>query len=202
MATESVLCIKRNRLPGRWTEKRSIIQMDLPTFTDVCTSAEYEFVDRKKAESDPSLKQIIPYVVFQTRDLEKTAVYNRQGSEKRLHDLWSIGIGGHINPKDTASSSHTFKEILINGMTREIHEELESLPKGDEPDFLGIISEEETEVGSVHLGAVFRVLTQNPDSYSPGHELFDFYWTKTENLNNLNLELWSTLAIELMAKNG
>lgn len=195
---EAVLCIERSNLPETWVEQISIVPMDLSHFIKKSTAAGFEFVPRAKAETDDSKKQIIPYIILQTDDFKKTAIYNRQGSEQRLHDLWSIGIGGHINPEDNHRQIDSFEKILMAGMNRELNEELEHRPPKDTMDFLGVISEEQTDVGKVHLGAVFRILTGTPEKYFPGSELFQFKWEDTENLGNLNLELWSTLTLKLI----
>lgn len=198
---EQVLCIKRKRLPQAWVQSRSIIPESLDVFIDECTKAGFQFIDRAAAESDPSLKQIIPYVLLQTSDLSRTAVYSRNGSEKRLHDLKSIGIGGHINPVDLKNQSDDFKQILMTGMERELEEEISQRPEESGPQFAGIISEDITDVGKVHLGAVFRILTDQPDQFIPGEELFNFQWMRTEEAAQLNLELWSELALALVSSN-
>jgi len=197
---ESVLCIQRECLPPSWVKAKSIVPMELTTFIDACTLGKFEFINRLKAENSPGLKQVIPYVVIQTSDLSRTAIYNRKGSEKRLHDLWSLGIGGHINPVDQKKGHESFKEVLISGMERELAEELIQKPKSDDTKFCGIISEDITDVGSVHLGAVFQILTKTPEAYIPGSELCRFQWTDTGNLNQLNMELWSELALELISR--
>ena len=196
---ESVLCIKKNLLPASWVCKKSIVPLELDGFIETCCSSGFEFINRSDAEKDVSYKQIIPYIVIQTKDFEKTAIYNRQGSEQRLHDLWSIGIGGHINPIDMETQTTSFLQILIVGMERELQEELDQRPKKDIPLFAGVISEDVTDVGKVHLGAVFRILTNTPEKFLPGSELFQFTWEKTRNLEQLNLELWSKLALKLIS---
>jgi len=196
---ERVLCIHRDRLPAPWVNRKSLVPMGLTTFIEKCTLGGFEFINRQEAEQDPSLKQVIPYIVLQTQSLDQTAVYNRQGNEKRLHDLWSLGIGGHINPIDQESSHASFKDILMSGMERELDEELIKRPASDQAAFAGIISEDITDVGSVHLGAVFRILTQTPESYLPGPELSRFQWADTKALNRLSLELWSELALALIS---
>jgi predicted NUDIX family phosphoesterase len=196
---ETVLCIKRNLLPEPWVQQKSIVPLGFDLFIENCSAAGFEFIHRSVAEEDSSYKQIIPYIVLQTRNLEKTAIYNRQGSEERLHDLWSIGIGGHINPVDREIQNDSFQQILIAGMERELNEELEQRPEGDRPSFIGVISEDITDVGKVHLGAVFRILTTTPENFLPGSELFQFAWEKTKNLEQLNLELWSELALRLIS---
>ena len=195
---ESILCIHRDRLPPSWVGTKSIVPQDIGSFIEKCTLAGFEFIHRREAEKNTDLKQVIPYIVLQTNALDYTAIYNRQGSEKRLHDLWSLGIGGHINPIDQKENQSSFKDILISGMERELTEELIERPM-DPIEFCGIINEEITDVGSVHLGAVFRILTQTPESYLPGPELCRFQWVKTKALNELNMELWSELALALIS---
>ncbi|MBU1341234.1 MAG: phosphoesterase [Proteobacteria bacterium] len=200
MTNETVFCIKRDFLPESWVQKKSVVPMGLDVFIEKCATAGFEFINRLAAEKDPSYKQIIPYIILQTTDFEKTAIYNRQGNEQRLHDLWSIGIGGHINPVDMETQTTSFHQILITGMERELNEELDQRPKAELPKFVGVISEEITDVGKVHLGAVFRILTTAPEKYLPGSELFQFAWKKTKNLKELNLELWSKLALKLISE--
>lgn len=197
--SETVLCIKKAVLPESWVQPRSIVPLDVNVFIENCSKAGFEFLNRKDAEKNPEYKQIIPYIVLQTRDMKKTAIYNRQGNEERLHDLWSVGIGGHINPIDRDKRNASFHQILITGMERELNEELIKKPENEFPAFMGVISEDITNVGKVHLGAVFRILTDHPEKYQPGIELSDFTWFDTESLAQLNLELWSTLALSLLS---
>ncbi len=198
MAKEKILCIPRKNLPAPWVGERSVTPVAFDEFIRVCTQAGYLFVNRPEAENDNTLKQIIPYIVLQTQDASQTAVYKRQGSEQRLHDLWSLGIGGHINPEDQASADPSFKDILLAGMNRELTEELAQRPLEDRLEFKGLINEEITDVGSVHTGAVFRILTGQPEQYRPGEELSQFQWVETRSLKELNMELWSELALALL----
>lgn len=199
MKNETVLCIRRNQLPDLWVKKTCILPLSLNDFSSHCSKADFKFISRTMAETNPEYKQIIPYIALQSADCEKTAIYLRKGSEKRLHDLWSIGIGGHINPIDAVSNKTSFKKILTAGMKRELDEELRCRPRNEKPEFLGIISEEITQVGRVHMGAVFRILTLSPNAFLPGDELSRFQWMNTQNLDQLNLELWSELSLKLIS---
>jgi len=197
---EQILCFKKNRLPEEWVRKKSIVKSEEDYFFNVCSKAGFQWVNRNNAETDTSFKQIIPYIILQTTNKEKTAVYKRHGTETRLHDLWSCGIGGHINPEDNLTGSASFKEILFAGLERELNEELIQRPEYQIPVFAGIINEETSEVGSVHIGVVFRLITPTPAQFLPGTELKDFQWENTDNLDSLNMELWSKLALELISK--
>jgi len=76
-------------------------------------------------------------------------------TERRLHGLASIGVGGHVNPKDQPGNS--FPCLIKNACVRELNEELvlPDLPLPLEP--LGVLNDDSTAVGSVHLGIVYRL---------------------------------------------
>lgn len=109
----------------------------------VASHGRYE--PRPAMERDPSWKQIIPYLVL--RDGARTFLMRRTraGGDARLHDRWSIGVGGHCNPGDDG---------LLGGLRREWHEELVA---DFEPTFVpfGLLNDDSTEVGAVHLGLVY-----------------------------------------------
>ena len=103
------------------------------------------FMRRDKAEEDPTHKQVIPYLVL--RDGERWFLMRRTkaGGDARLHDLWSIGVGGHLNPGDGD---------VAGGLRREWAEELVA---DFEPEFepVGLLNDDTTPVGAVHVGVVF-----------------------------------------------
>ena len=62
------------------------------------THGRYE--PRAEMEVDPSFKQIIPYLVLRDGERYFLMRRTRPGGDARLHDRWSIGVGGHIEPGD------------------------------------------------------------------------------------------------------
>lgn len=100
---------------------------------------------RSLAETDPSLKQIIPYLVLRDGDRYFLMQRTRAGADARLHDRWSIGIGGHLDAGDGN---------LDAGLRREWHEELVADFDPD-PAAVGVLNDDTTDVGAVHLGIVF-----------------------------------------------
>jgi predicted NUDIX family phosphoesterase len=58
----------------------------------------YTIEDRATCETDPTLQQVIPYIVLVDRKTNRVLTYRRGqgGGENRLHGLYSIGFGGHI----------------------------------------------------------------------------------------------------------
>lgn len=158
------------------------------------------WVPRSEAEIVPSYKQLIPYMVPRAGQGRWIGCYRRKGSESRLHDLWSCGIGGHVNPVDAKGCRGDLKEILDSGLSRELDEELPRRPVGCRPVFRGVINEEQTEVGTVHFGLVYTLDISEPAPLVPGEELSGLTWVPIERVRSLNLELWSTLALDLIGK--
>src|SRR5690606_21799470 len=121
-------------------------------------------------------KQWIPYVLIEN-DHGELAAYPRQGSETRLHGRFSLGIGGHINPRD-AEGAHSAREIwacaLYQGLRRELAEELPDAFSG-KTQFLGLINEDVSAVGRVHLGVVFHHRIRDT-SRVPEGELSQLTW--------------------------
>lgn len=103
------------------------------------------FVPRGIAETDRALKQLIPYLVLRDGARFFLMRRTRAGGDARLHERFSIGVGGHINPGD---------RDLLGGLRREWREELAAAFVPDVR-FVGLLNDDTTDVGSVHLGAVF-----------------------------------------------
>jgi predicted NUDIX family phosphoesterase len=111
---------------------------------------ELEVRDRGPAEQDPSFKQLIPYVVFVSSGQVFRYVRGKRGSEARLHELHSVGVGGHIAAGDVS----LFEDSYQAGLRRELQEEVE-LPPGEERQrVVGLINDDSTPVGQVHFGVV------------------------------------------------
>ena len=108
-------------------------------------------MERDLAETDNSFKQIIPYLFIEFEDKILTYERTKKQSESRLHNKLSIGIGGHINPIDDFMDS----DIIIECLKREINEEID-IELINDPIFIGIINDDLSEVGKVHLGLVFK----------------------------------------------
>jgi len=104
---------------------------------------------RDQVEDDPTFKQIIPYVVLRWRDQLFNYVRGKRATEARLQALRSLGVGGHINPDD----ANLFESPYRQAMLREVAEEVR-LETAYEERCLGLINDDSTPVGRVHLGIV------------------------------------------------
>lgn len=110
-----------------------------------------EFRPRGEVEDDPSFKQIIPYVVFRAGD--RVFCYTRGSSqgEARLHRLRSLGVGGHVDEAD-ADGVATLDAYEL-ALRRELDEEVAIASPGTLRR-VGLINDDATPVGRVHLGVV------------------------------------------------
>ncbi len=142
-AAEQVLVVARDLVPesAGWHGLR---MTGLAAFLDI-VATHGRYGSRLEMERDPSQKQIIPYLVLRDGQRYFLMRRTRAGFDARLHDRWSIGVGGHIDPGDDG---------VLGGLRREWKEELHA---DFEPDFVpvALLNDDTTDVGAVHLGVVF-----------------------------------------------
>ncbi len=198
-AKEKVLCISRKDLPHHWLKTMGSTALGPEEFFGSLKAAKLHWLEREEAEQNRSFKQIIPYVIFRNREKNLLACYRRNGGEKRLNNLWSLGIGGHINPVDTFDKDGSLASLVEAGLFREILEETGISGRNQHPEFLGVINEETTEVGKVHFGLVYSAEIENPEVFNPSDELSSFQWIKMPAARNLKMEHWSGLAMDLLS---
>lgn len=140
---EQVLVIPRHSIMGDpgWL---GITTHGLAAFEDLVRQRG-EFRPRAEVELDRSWKQVIPYLVLRDGARYFLMHRTRAGTDARLHDRWSIGVGGHLNPGDVD---------LAGGLRREWREEVDA---DFVPEFtlIGLLNDDMTDVGSVHVGAVY-----------------------------------------------
>ena len=133
---------------------------------ELLNSAHVSFRPRDAVEEDPGFKQLIPYVIFRYRDesgAETVFQYTRgrgQG-EGRLHSKKSVGIGGHVSDSDVSDADAPTNGVFEEGMRRELDEEVE-IDTPYRSSCVGMINDDETPVGSVHLGMVYLFDVERP----------------------------------------
>ena len=129
------------------------------------------YLPRDEAELDPTHKQLIPYclLVADTTEGERVFAYARGagGGEARLAAKVSCGVGGHVSTLDRdAAAAADHGDIYGEGMRRELAEEID-VPGGFSESLVGLINDDETEVGRVHLGVVHRLDLAPGNSQDP-----------------------------------
>lgn len=155
-AREDVLVVPRSALFGgkEWVGFRDRDLDDLL----VSVRQHYRFRPRKEVEEDPAEPQIIPYVVFRHQDRYFLTHRLRRSSERRLRHLYSLGVGGHINPEDVAGAA----DPIDAGLRREWEEEV-VYSGGFDYRLIGAINDQTTPVGRVHVGLIFLVEGSRPE---------------------------------------
>jgi predicted NUDIX family phosphoesterase len=163
---------------------------------------------RGEVEQDPGFKQLIPYVIFRYTDTQnKINVFQytrgKGMGEGRLHSKRSVGIGGHISAIDDNPNLNA--SPYEEGMRRELDEEVEI----DTPytsKCVGLINDDQTEVGRVHLGVVHLFDVERPAVRSRETDILESgFKPVAEILQDLKgFETWSQICMEALFgnKNG
>lgn len=119
------------------------------------------FVQRQKAECCAKMKQIILYLVLRHR--QSLFVYQRvkETTETRLINMYSIGLGGHINPVVRRSGTGDSRLFGAN-LYRELTEEVQFRDPFSYH-LIGIVNDDHSEVGRYHLGLVYLITCTTPE---------------------------------------
>lgn len=158
------------------------------------------FMERPAAELDPTHKQIIPYSIFHYQGRYLGYTRGGKSGEKRLVAKRSVGIGGHINPVDQ-SHDGLGETMYFNSIEREITEEL-VLGSDHTQQVIGLINDDSSEVGSVHLGVVHRFELTRDEIRSNEDAIQDLRFYTLEELRALGdeLETWSQIVVNNLLK--
>ena len=156
------------------------------------TFESYEVKRRGDMEEDPSFKQLIGYVLLKDINTGEVLVYKRLvgGGEDRIHGKASVGIGGHMNEIE----GKTIFEMLKINAARELNEEVgvseeEAL---NNLHFIGLINDDETEVGQVHIGVVYECKVDKQNVEVKEDDTLVIKWmTGLEAKEEENYETWS-----------
>ena len=152
---EHVLCVRREDVfpDGAW---HGFVSEGLERYQRVIREKSF-FMPRAEVEDDPSYQQVIPYIVFRHGDRYLLTRRLRASTEKRLRQLYSLGVGGHINPGDLEHG-----DPVMDGLRREFEEEVEYRAPW-EARLLGLINDDSSPVSRVHLALAFLVEGSSPE---------------------------------------
>lgn len=179
----------------------------------------FSFQQRDIVEQDIDKKQIIPYIIIKDSQ-NRFFIYKRKGNEKRLHGFYSSGTGGHIDYEDIKENlmkeapcdSKCFKinlsnfyEIIKKTLIRELYEEtgikINDRDFEKKIEFMGIIDEEISSVGKVHVGFVYLYKLSKDEIIKPVDEEIDYYqFLRIDEIYDIwnAFEKWSILAFSLL----
>jgi predicted NUDIX family phosphoesterase len=154
------------------------------------------FIPRPEAESNPAYKQIIPYalIVFQNTVLHY--VRGKKAGEQRLIAKGSIGIGGHMNETDESLFAID-EQAYRAGVEREVNEEI-NIDTPFEDQIVGLLNDDSTEVGRVHLGIVHIFKLKEPKVQKREAMITGLTFLTKEELmsRRASLESWSQICVD------
>jgi predicted NUDIX family phosphoesterase len=197
---EIILCLPGGRVAGSGIG-RGYHPMNATRMASMFMDEWVTLAPRSKIETDERVVQLVGYAILRCgRDI---LVYRRTpgSGEERLRGRLSCGFGGHVSADDIDVENGTGRWLrsTMRATRREVEEEL-GLSTSDmllSPS--GLIWDDSTAVGRVHLGIVFisdLATMRIPDRveatigelrFSPIEQLYDS-WSE--------LETWSQLVLD------
>ena len=149
-------------------------------------------MERDMVEEDENYVQPIPYAaVIDSKG--RILIYERKGSEKRLHGKLSIGVGGHIK------SGESVFNALVRELREEVgieHKEISSIK------YLGAYYNDKSgeKVDKVHVGLMFIVKLNVPLVEVVSKELEGKFRSEITPEEYERLELWSKALLEMVGE--
>jgi predicted NUDIX family phosphoesterase len=169
------------------------------------------FTPRPAAETNPELKQIIPYALLVHEGRVLHYVRGKKAGEQRLAAKGSIGIGGHLNNGETKDLFHAENTnyqtnalqdswdtgAYLEGVRREVTEEL-NLQSNFTNHIVALLNDDANAVGQVHLGVVHIFLLET-DQVTKREQMItqlDFLTPQELRARRENLESWSQICVD------
>ena len=151
MKEEMILVVRRSLFDqlGAFQGLDFDVERKLPVLLE---RANNFFTPRAAAETNPELKQIIPYVLLVHEGRVLHYVRGKKAGEQRLVAKGSIGIGGHMNDHDEGLFALD-RTAYDAGVQREVCEELR-LGTTYTQRAVALLNDDSNDVGRVHLGVV------------------------------------------------
>jgi predicted NUDIX family phosphoesterase len=175
-------------IPGKSDGLKTIVQKGL-------------FRKRYELEEDLSFKQIIPYGVISCND--SFYLFRRTGGQrdKRLPNLFFLGVGGHMNPGKSTEPAELY---LIDELKRELSEEVR-LQNGcliEDIEFIGFINDETITVGRFHIGLLYHIHVSNKEVYINEADKMTAEWVDKSRLAEFyeGMETWTKIAFDYYLK--
>lgn len=159
------------------------------------------FMARSAAETDPSFKQLIPYVIMSFEGKYLSYIRGKRAGESRLVAKRSIGIGGHINPVDDMPlfTAESYEPMYLNAVEREVAEEV-TVEASHTDKIVALLNDDSNEVGQVHLGVVHHWDLDSDKVTRKEQMITQMTFMTPAELNDVkdSLETWSQLCLPLL----
>ena len=161
------------------------------------------FRKRKELEEDLLFKQLIPYGVISCK--ESFYLFKRSSgqTEKRLQNLFSLGVGGHMNP---GKSTEPKEQFFIDELKRELFEELRLLNgcRIEDIEFIGFINDDTIPVGRFHAGLLYNIRVSNKEVFINETDKMTGAWIDKPALADFyeGMETWSKIVVDFFVKDS
>jgi predicted NUDIX family phosphoesterase len=155
------------------------------------------FRKRDELEEDSSFKQIIPYGVITCKN--SFYLFKRTGgqTDKRLPNLFFLGVGGHMNPGKSGRSEELY---LIDELKRELFEEVRLTGECVIEDirFTGFINDDTITVGRFHTGLLYQIRVSNKEVFINETDKMTAEWVDKSDLAEFyeGMETWSKIIFD------
>lgn len=120
---------------------------------------------RRVAEKEFSIIQLVSAFIIKYQNKYLTYKRTARLPEERLHGVYSIPFGGHLNPDDILPLFDIFDpKIATVVLTRELREEI-ILEKNRMPniEYVGLLYDDSRDISRQHLGIVYHVYFDSPE---------------------------------------
>ena len=194
---EQVLVIDRKVLEQAGMFQGITFDVD-PYLSSIFVEGVPRFMLRSRVENDPSLKQLIPYVLMICDGKCLSYVRGTRAGETRLVGKGSIGIGGHINPIDDLPLLDTsLRDAYDAAVEREVAEEV-NVDASYTDRIVALLNDDSTEVGEVHLGIVHLWELDAPNVTKREQMITQLAFESPTELAKARdtFETWSTLCLD------
>lgn len=195
MKDEMILVVRRSLLESLGMFQGLCFDVDryLPALLDRTNNF---FTPRPPAETNPELKQIIPYVLLVHEGRVLHYVRGRKAGEQRLVAKGSIGIGGHMNDHDEGLFALD-RAAYDAGVQREVNEELRLGAKFTNR-AVALLNDDSNEVGRVHLGVVHLFQLDSADVQKGEAMITDLQFLDRAQLaaRRDSMETWSQICFD------
>ena len=153
---------------------------------------------RFELEDDVAYKQLIPYAVICYNNMIYMFHRTNKQTEKRLHNMYSLGVGGHMNPWGEFINV----EYIHHELARELNEEvlLHSNCRIEEIVPIGFINDDTNNVGKVHLGLLYQIRLNCMDLEINEKDKMTGQWVNISELRTYysQMESWSKIYTDLI----
>jgi predicted NUDIX family phosphoesterase len=195
MEEEMVLVVRRSLLESLGLFQGLQFEVDRYLTTLLARENNF-FTPRSSAETNPSLKQIIPYAILVSSGKVLRYRRGKKSGEQRLVAKGSIGIGGHMNDRDEGLFTLD-RQAYLAGVAREIYEEL-IIEHPLRNRIAALINDDSNEVGQVHLGVVHVLELPHPMAEKRESMILSIEFLIPDQLRaeRDTLETWSQICVD------